>query len=366
MKFSKIIALTAALLSVLGMEAQEIRFVNAEQFPVFGKCVENTTGRYERLTPETAAKVRPELAYLGTYSSGLYVRFRSDSKQIHAHWTSTYGASLNVQALTGTRGLDLYALVDGKWRSVNSAQPDPSSKETTAAIVTGMDGNMREYMLYLSLYDGVSALEIGVEEGSEISAPQVDSPRSIRPIVMYGTSILMGGVASRPGMAFTKILERRFNREVIALGFSGNAFLDYEIAEQMALVKDPAVFVLDYVPNASVQQIEERAEKFFTIIRDAHPDVPIILVEDPQFTHSFFDAGIREEVSSKNKAQRAFYESLKKKGVKNIYYVDNKRLIGTDGEATVDGIHNSNLGMMRMADAMTPVLKKVLKKQSCL
>ena len=100
-------------------------------------------------------------------------------------------------------------------------------------------------MLYLSLYNGISSLEIGVDEGAVIEAPSIDSPRSDRPIVMYGTSILQGGCASRPGMAFTAILGRKLDREIINLGFSGNAWLDYEIAEYITRAQNPALIVLD-------------------------------------------------------------------------------------------------------------------------
>ena len=86
---------------------------------------------------------------------------------------------------------------------------------------------------------------------------------SDKPIVMYGSSILQGGCASRPGMAYTNIIGRRFNREVFNLGFSGNARLDMEIAHLMARVKDPGAFVLDFVPNSSDKLINEVAEKFF-------------------------------------------------------------------------------------------------------
>ena len=352
----------SAALMALSMSAQNMVYTNAEAFPVYGKCVAKTTARYERLTPEVDSTVRPDVAWLGRNSAGLYVRFRTDSRRINARWTSLYGNHMNHQTLTGTRGLDLYALLeDGTWRSVNSARPNPGSKETDTEVIANMDGKMREYMLYLSLYDGVTKLEIGVEEGAVLEGPAVDSPSSDRPIVMYGTSILQGGCANRPGMAFTSILERRFNREVINLGFSGNAFLDLEIAQLMAQVENPAVYVLDHVPNTSPKMIDERGETFFHILRTAHPDVPVIFVEDPQFTHLYFDSQKQEEVASKNSRQKALFERLKKAGEKNIYYVKSEDLIGQDGEACVDGIHFTDLGMTRMADAMMPSLKKALK-----
>ncbi|MBR5568803.1 MAG: hydrolase, partial [Bacteroidales bacterium] len=37
-------------------------------------------------------------------------------------------------------------------------------------------------------------------------------------------------------------------------------------------------------------------------------------------------------------------------------------MIGTDGEATVDGIHFTDLGMMRYVDHVMPTIKKALKK----
>lgn len=77
-------------------------------------------------------------------------------------------------------------------------------------------------------------------------------------------------------MAHTNIISRRLNRECINLGFSGNAFLDLEVAKVIAEV-EASVFVLDFVPNASVAKMKERMETFYRIIRGKHPDTPIIL-----------------------------------------------------------------------------------------
>ena len=225
-----------------------------------------------------------------------------------------------------------------------------------------MTPEFREYMLYLSLYDGVDSLEIGVDEGAVVEMPAVASPSREKPVVMYGTSILQGGCASRPGMAHTNIIGRCLDREVINLGFSGNALLDFEIAELMASVPDPGVFVLDYVPNASAGMIDEKGERFFRILRDSHPDVPIVFIEDPEFPHSVFDASIRAEIEQKNRAQRALYERLRKSGERRLYYIGSKGMIGDDGEATVDGIHFTDLGMERYVSHVLPVLKKALRK----
>ena len=131
----------------------------------------------------------------------------------------------------------------------------------------------------------------------------------------------------------------------------------------MASVEDPGVYVLDYVPNASADQIREKGEKFFRILRDAHPDVPVIFIEDPEFPHTFFDKAIAAEVAAKNAAQKELFGRLKESGEKGIYYIGSEELIGDDGEATVDAIHFTDLGMMRYAGHVAPVIEKALKSR---
>lgn len=356
------IFLTVAVISIACQiaSAQNVVYTDASEFPVYGKISDETDARYERLPSALQGISRDPVWYLGRNSAGLFIRFRSNSTAIYARWESTFNNSMTHMTDTGTKGLDLYAMVDGEWRHVCSAQPQGKTSESR--IIGYMDPVEREYMLYLSLYDGVSSLQIGVDEGAFISQPAVDSPSRSRPIVMYGTSILQGGCANRPGMAHTNIISRRLDREVINLGFSGNALLDMEIAGLMASVEDPGLFVLDYAPNAYADMIDEKGEEFFRVIRDAHPDVPVIFIEDVIFPHSAFDNKIREEVLQKNQAQKRLFTRLKKSGEKKIYYISADGMIGDDGEATVDGIHFTDLGMMRYVDHVLPVIRKALKR----
>ncbi len=339
--------------------AQEIVYIDASAFPLYGKVSDATDTRYERLPSELKGVSRDPVWYLGRHSAGLFIRFRSNSTSIHARWESTFNNTMTHMTDTGTKGLDLYALVDGEWRHVCSAQPQGKTSERK--IIANMDPIEREYMLYLSLYDGVSALEIGVDAGATLDQPAVDRPSREKPIVMYGTSILQGGCANRPGMAHTNILSRRLDREVINLGFSGNALLDMEIAELMASVEDPGLFVLDYAPNAYADMIDADGEAFFRVIRDAHPDVPVIFIEDVIFPHTVFDNAICEEVEKKNEAQKRLYRRLKKAGEKNIYYIGAEGMIGDDGEATVDAIHFTDLGAVRYVEHVLPTIKKALR-----
>ena len=347
----------ALLFCTLALRGQLV-YHDASAFPLLGKATQNSATRYERLPDSLRNISRKPVWALGQNSAGLALRFRSNSTTIAAKWEVLLDRNMNHMTPTGIKGLDLYCLQDGKWVFVNSGRP--SGKVNEAKIISHMKPEEREYMLYLPLYDGVTSLSIGVDSLAEISQPEVNLPIREKPVVFYGTSILQGGCASRPGMAHTNIISRWLNRECINLGFSGNALLDLEIAEVMAGV-DASVYVLDFVPNANVQQMKERADKFYTIIRSRHPDTPVIFLEDPIFTHTRFDQRIAEEVARKNETVNAVFQSLKKRGEKNIYMISSKDMLGHDGEATVDGVHFTDLGMMRYAELVCPIIKKHIR-----
>ena len=47
--------------------------------------------------------------------------------------------------------------------------------------------------------------------------------------------------------------------------------------------------------------------------------------------------------------------------MKNIYFLSSRDIIGHDGEATVDGIHFTDLGFMRYAEILYPILEKHMR-----
>ncbi|MDR0988324.1 MAG: SGNH/GDSL hydrolase family protein [Prevotellaceae bacterium] len=344
------------LLAVASTAEAQVVYHDASVYPLLGKATEATLTRYERLPASYEQISRKPLWDLGRNSAGLAVRFRSNSTQIVARWTVRSNFGMNHMTATGVKGLDLYCLQEGKWHFAGSGRPQ--GRENRSTLVRNMETGEREYLLFLSLYDGVTKLEIGVDSLSTLEQPAVDLPVREKPLVFYGTSILQGGCATRPGMAHTNILERWFNRECINLGFSGNALLDLEIAELMAGVPDPSMFILDFVPNATVEQMRERAVQFYDILRAKHPHTPILFVEDPRFPHARFDQKIALEIKEKNEEVAAVFETLKKRGEKNIYFLSSKDMLGSDGEATVDGVHLTDLGFMRYAELLYPLIKK--------
>ena len=139
----------------------QLVFYNVENYPLLGKISSDTETPYERLPKYLKDITRPPVWDLGKNTAGLAVRFRSNSTQIAAKWALYQDNVANHMAFTGIKGLDLYALENNKWEFVNSARPSGKSNQTV--IISDMEVKMREFMLFLPLYDGVTALEIGIE-----------------------------------------------------------------------------------------------------------------------------------------------------------------------------------------------------------
>lgn len=340
--------------------SQKIVWHEASQFEILGKVYPDSLPIYARIPAFRKDVTRFEVYKLGQHSAGISIRFRSNSPDILFKWSTRFKTSMTHMADTGSRGLDLYMLTDsGKWRYIGPGRPIDNPTIWTASA--DMEAEMREYMVHLSLYDEVVDFEIGIDEGYVIEQPVVKSPRRGKPVVIYGTSIAHGATASRPGMASSNILQRELDTEFINLGFSGNGRLDYEIAEMMAEV-DAAAYIMDNIPNSSVEEINEKTEKFIKILRDRHPDVPIIFVEDPKFPGVGLNRRLTKEVVDKNNAIRNVYKRMVDAGMKNTYYVDQSGLQPEDGDATADEYHYTDIGFRKYCDTLLPILRKILNK----
>ena len=236
----------------------------------------------------------------------------------------------------------------------------PTRQTNSVTLITGLPPGKREFLLYLPLYNGTQFAELGVPKGATFTKAGPWGAGSRRPILFYGTSILHGACASRPGMVHSAILGRRFHHPHINLGFSGNGKMEPELADLLAEL-DPSVYMLDCLPNMNAAEVTERVEPFVKKLRTAHPQTPIVLVEDRTYADSFLIPSKRERNDTSRVALKAAYERLKKAGVKHLSYIKGEDLLGDDGEGTVDSSHPNDLGFMRQADAFATVLKPLLR-----
>lgn len=125
---------------------------------------------------------------------------------------------------------------------------------------------------------------------------------------------------------------------------------------------DAGLFILDMLPNVTAEELSERFEPFYTILRKAHPTTPILVVETPDFPHKRFDTKICKAVNDKDATLKTIYEKWRKKGDRNLFFVPTAGMIGNDHEGTVDAIHFTDLGFERCANHMLPYIKKHLKR----
>lgn len=334
-----------------------IKFQDAHSFTVIGKYHEEKN--YARFPQRYQSSLRESVWNLGQHSAGVAIRFRTNATTLIVRCTVLNDAGMSHMPATGVKGVDLYAHNGKDWQYVKTGIP--RGKENEYTLLSGGDGTPREYLLNLPLYDGVESLEIGVNSAAVISRPIERFLLDKKPVVYYGTSIAQGGCASRPGLAFTNILARRFDRSFINFGFSGNGTIETSVGEAMCEV-DAALFVIDCNPNTKAELIYERTVALVQMLKKQRPSVPVLLVEGFMNEANYFDAapGGNQNIMDKREALARALKTLKKSGVKDLFYLKGDGLIGDDHEGTVDGIHPNDVGMMRMAEALAPVIEKIL------
>jgi hypothetical protein len=160
-------------------------------------------------------------------------------------------------------------------------------------------------------------------------------------------------------MVHTAILGRRFDRSVINLGFSGNGRMDAAVGDLLIKI-DAAIYVIDCLPNMGAAAVREKCIPLVNQLRAARPATPIVLVEDRRYTNSWIQPKRDQDHSDNHAALREAYEKLKAAGVTGLFYIGGDDLLGADGEGATDGSHPNDLGFLRQADVMEPILRAAL------
>jgi lysophospholipase L1-like esterase len=316
---------------------------------------------YDRLPAKAERMVRPEVWRLAHNSAGEYIRFKSDAAEIVVKYKVTGNKSMNHMPATGVSGVDLYALdVSNNWHWLRGAF---SFGDTVVYKFNNFFSAVaiKEFRLYLPLYNTPEWMLIDVPEKNTFEPFNISNEK---PIVLYGTSIMQGACASRPGLAWGNILGRKLGKPVINLGFSGNGRLEQPLIE-LINETDASLFVLDCQPNLhdrkiySADEISERIKSSVKILKTAHPRTPVLLVE-----HCCGLPGVNMDTSFTNRYKWTSdilantFKNLKNSGVENIYLLTAGE-IGFDAESTVDGTHPTDIGMMKYAEAYEKVIRQI-------
>jgi len=316
---------------------------------------------YRRLPVQPNYPIRPEVQQLSKSTAGGQIAFRTDSARLAIRVKLSGKANMYHMPSTGQCGFDLYFGETGDQHFYSISRYDHTKLEYEVMMYQFPQKELRSVTLNFPLYQGVEEVEIGIDPGAEVIAPVPYANN--RKVIIYGTSITQGGCATRPGMAYTNILSRRIPMEFINEGFSGNGRGDPEVARVLSEISDPALLVLDYEANAGeVDLLRKTLPEFIRIYREAHPDVPILVLSKIQFGRERFEPALLQKRMDMMQVEMETVESYRRQGDANIHFFDGTALLGTDSyyECTVDGVHPTDLGFLRMADTLTPVLQELL------
>lgn len=334
----------------------KILWHNPETWGFEGKGWKDTERLYDRL-PAKAKALVPEVVWqLSRSATGIAIFFETNAPWVQVRWRlhNHQLGEPNFPA-AGFSGVDLYCH-DGKKYEWVGAGHLVASQNPDLRLIDGMDTSSKKFLLYLPMRNPVESVEIGIPEGSAFKPVP---PRKEKPVVFYGTSIVHGAYVSHAGMVHTSILGRRLHVPVMNLGFSGNARMETSLADLLAEL-DASVYVIDPLPNMDLALVKERAEVFIRRLCAAKPKTPIVLVEDRPYNNLW----IRPAAMKAQEEKWAFYfelfQRLKQEAVGNLRYVPGRHLFGQDREASPDSSHPTDLGNVRMADVLEPVLREAL------
>jgi lysophospholipase L1-like esterase len=320
----------------------------------------------QRLPGRAKSLVRPAVWGLSQQPAGLFLRFFSNAPQIKVRYQIVGSPGMPHMPATGVSGVDLYAIdSDGTWHFCTGKYSFKDTVEYNFDKLSPSDKYHqlgREFRLYLPLYKAISGLEIGVAEGSKFNPLPLMQEK---PIVVYGTSIAQGACASRPGMAWTNILSRKLDRPVINLGFSGNGRLEPELIDLINEI-DAKVIVLDCLPNMTTErftqpELQKRIIESVRSIRAKHPTTPILLTEHAGYSEGFMVPTRQTFYQEANQSLQTAVDQLRFQDVKGLHTLTFGE-INFDLDATVDGTHPNDYGMMVQAQAYEKKLRLILQE----
>lgn len=327
-------------------------------FAVYG-LVKNDEGSYCRLPLEFLPECNEGVQVLAWHLAGACVRFSTDADGFAVIWKLKDKGNMAHFTACGQSGLELFEETEHGTVLVKNFIPAMDGGcgcMLEQSAFAKLKGGMRHYVLYLPLYNGLDKLVLGFPKDAKVEKGR--TPRIEKPIVYYGSSITQGGCASKVGSCYTTILARRLDAAQINLGFSGSGRGEANMAEYIASL-DMSVFVMDYDHNApDVEHLAKTHEAFFRIIREKNPELPVVFVSKPDFDSN------PEINTERRNVIMATYAEAAAAGDKNVYFVDGEQFFGnTDRDmCSVDGCHPNDLGFIRMADTMEPVLRRILYK----
>ena len=336
--------------------------VRQKPFQIYGLYEPAAEPQFKRMPSEIANEVNQNVKALHLCTAGGRVRFSTNSPYIAIKAVMPKICHFSHMPLTGSSGLDLFIDSPDGSESIfhRTFVPPYHMTDGFESKVEFYEEGMHYVTINMPLYNELSELYIGVAEGSIVAegAPY----RDFKPVVYYGSSITQGGCASRPGNAYQAMVSRALNIDHVNLGFSSGAHGEENMMRYMAGLEMSA-FVSDFDHNANRKELVDCHKKLYDIIREAQPDVPYIMLSRPDFHRILPAWGGRDQSAQRRHVILDTYHYAVDKGDENVYFIDGESLFRGPFEdcCTVDGCHPNDLGFSYMAEAVTCVLRRIIR-----
>lgn len=296
-------------------------------------------------------------------SAGPSIRFVSNAPEVIVHCTITASKIQNTIPAAAANGVDLYAIdSDGMWHWAAPSIWIPDSGNYIFSQLRPNDNFHklgREYELFLPLFSSIEDLQIGVPQGSLFNVLPI---RPEKPIVVFGSSIVQGHGATRPGLAWSNILSRNLDRNVLNLGFGVNGFLEKGLTEQINQI-DARIYVFDGLldlanPSLDSSQQSKSIIETIKIIRTKHPQTPILCSEHAGYSDGYIHPNRQSYADLSNRVLSAALNKLQGENINGLYLLTQKE-INVQMDEMSDGAHPNDIGMMRYATAYEKKLREI-------
>ena len=312
-------------------------------------------GHLWKVPEELFGKVNDGVDIMGIRCTGGRIRFRTDSKNLHIRVILHSCTCDSNFPIIGSSACDVL-----RGRGIEAEYIGYAVPKAYGVLVAERDiklpGTMDDYTIYLPRNEAVEDLEMSVDDDAQVLAP---TPYTyIDPVFYYGSSITEGCSASHPSCNFVAYTARWVDADFVNFGFSGSGMGEPSMAEFLAKQKMSA-FVMDYDHNAdSADHLRKTHENFYKIIREAQPDLPIIM-------QSLCDDSFKFEKMERRDIIRQTYRNAIAAGDENVYFIDGSETYGTVGRfaCTIDMLHGNDIGNRLMSERLYPVLREVLAKR---
>ena len=326
-----------------------------EPFSLRGVFFDEKEGLYVRMTLDVAAEANPSVRALARMTAGGRLRFRTSSPYIALRVIAPYVYPMGHMPLTGSHGFAFY--VDGRYAGKVAPQPKEALDHQSGRIAFagsarhGAGAGVHDVEIYLPLYGGVAAFEVGLAEGAELLSPR--PYRNAGTIVAYGSSITQGACASRGGNDAVNHLSRMLDSDILNLGFSGNGNAEPAMLDYLSSLENVSAYIFDYNYYTDIpDRVLPPHSEIYRRLREAHPDVPILMIDKPGCDYD------PEGYAARRAMIRATYEAARAAGDEKALMLDAYELFGDEyrDACLVDSNHPNDLGFLRMAEAMARVL----------